>query len=84
MSDLQLCAYLLDGLCDVSVREHNRRGLAAQLERHVLKRARGLALNDAADFSTTSEGHLGDVWVRDERSARSRTVASEDIDCITQ
>jgi hypothetical protein len=66
-TSIPVCMYLveeepevrqLDGGVDVGVREDDGGRLAAQLERHVLERARGLALDDAAHLGGARERHL--------------------------
>ena len=52
----------LDGLVDVSVVEHDRRALAAELERDLLQVGLGGRLHDfATDERATGERDLGEI-----------------------
>src|SRR5204863_2951022 len=69
----------LDRLVERGVVEDDVRGLAAELERELLPRARELALDRLADLGRAGERDLVDALRLDDLGARA-AVAGDDVD----
>ncbi len=69
------------GGVDIRVGEHDRRRLAAELERDALHGVRGTGEDGPADPRRAGEAHLADEWIGGERSPPCDGVGGVRIRC---